>query len=365
MHGKEWIRQFEGTENKVFLTHDYEVNKVIASTRTIAIKRVTVSLWTQIKSRTFYTVAKNYFTSNGYIWYWQCSVQTYPMVFSLRTSDESYSDKDDPPVQQSSWGKVVTWHVCHMHVLLPIILFTTSTLASSGDRANEFQSCLGSCKSISCTEADAPASSLSLRLTRWTCEDYCKYECMQTITDKAIVTGENVQQYYGKWPFWRLGGIQEPASVLFSLLNLYGHARGLAQLRTKIPGNHPMKAYYRVWAFVNINAWIWSSIFHTRGMFLSTLMLQLSNQADSHQIHQSQKSWITFLRVSQSCTPSVIPVSACFISMLVRGINDFRPPVVRHLHPSCFHGSVFARFFISSTFHTFTSHLDSTIPTTW
>ena len=59
--------------------------------------------------------------------------------------------------------------------------------------------------------------------------------------------------------------MQEPASVLFSLMNLYAHMKGLESVKTRITDGHPMKGYYRLWALVNINAWIWSSVFHTRG----------------------------------------------------------------------------------------------------
>jgi len=100
-------------------------------------------------------------------------------------------------------------------------------------------------------------------LARWTCEDECKYKCMQAITDAAIIAGNPMQQYYGKWPFWRFAGMQEPASVLFSLLNLYMHTKGLKRLQ-RVPDSHPMKSYYQLWSVVNINAWIWSSVFHTR-----------------------------------------------------------------------------------------------------
>ncbi len=35
----------------------------------------------------------------------------------------------------------------------------------------------------------------------------------------------------GRWPFWRVGGLQEPGSVFFSLLNLLAHYCGLKALR--------------------------------------------------------------------------------------------------------------------------------------
>jgi post-GPI attachment to proteins factor 3 len=60
--------------------------------------------------------------------------------------------------------------------------------------------------------------------------------------------------------------MQEPASVAFSLLNLVFHIKGIGQLQQRIPDQHPMKWYYKMFAFVSMNAWVWSSVFHTRGV---------------------------------------------------------------------------------------------------
>jgi post-GPI attachment to proteins factor 3 len=136
-------------------------------------------------------------------------------------------------------------------------------LASSGDRSSGFASCIETCSTDRCQTPVIPP--LALRLTFWTCRDDCKYACMHEITSRDVEQGAPVQQYYGKWPFWRFAGMQEPAAVAFSLLNLWSHVRGMRKVQNKIPNNHPMKTYYLVWSFVSINAWFWSSIFHTRG----------------------------------------------------------------------------------------------------
>ncbi|KAH7928150.1 Per1-like protein [Leucogyrophana mollusca] len=146
-------------------------------------------------------------------------------------------------------------------LILSLVVFT---LASSGDRAPEFQNCVSACYADRCN----PFTSLpfALRLARWTCTDDCKYNCMHLITDRAIQNGSPVQQYHGKWPFWRFIGMQEPASVAFSLLNMWFHLQGARLIRQKLPSSHPMKSYYLTWALVSINAWIWSAVFHTRDL---------------------------------------------------------------------------------------------------
>ena len=154
--------------------------------------------------------------------------------------------------------------VVYLGLLLGFGLIPT-VLSSSGDRADDFQSCVSLCQTRTCNSLSSPPLSLALRLTRWTCIDDCKYQCMHLITDRAIQHGWPVQQYYGKWPFWRFAGIQEPASVLFSIFNFIGHFRGLRKIQTRVPESHPMKKYYIVFAFASMNAWVWSSVFHTRG----------------------------------------------------------------------------------------------------
>ncbi|KIJ25732.1 hypothetical protein M422DRAFT_38523 [Sphaerobolus stellatus SS14] len=141
----------------------------------------------------------------------------------------------------------------------------SGSIASSGDRDSSFTTCLSECELQNCLPPTGPVTlPLPLRLTRWSCIDDCKYTCMHDITAKAISNNDKVEQYYGKWPFWRLAGMQEPASVLFSLFNLWAHLRGLRTASRSIPKTHPMRNYYLGWGMLNVNAWVWSAVFHTR-----------------------------------------------------------------------------------------------------
>lgn len=146
------------------------------------------------------------------------------------------------------------------------LLAIATVSASSGDRASGFQACTSACVGGA---PDAPTCTLplALQLTQWMCLDDCRYKCMHAITEQAMQHGgtRRIHQYFGKWPFVRLAGMQEPASVLFSVLNLIAHVRGAALVRNKVPDGHPMKPFYLAWAFVGVNAWIWSAVFHTRG----------------------------------------------------------------------------------------------------
>jgi hypothetical protein len=148
------------------------------------------------------------------------------------------------------------------------LLLTTlalPALASSGDTSAGFQYCISRCDAANCQIIQPPVLPMTLRITRWTCMDNCKYVCMHQITDRDVINGNAIQQYHGKWPFWRFAGMQEPASVAFSLLNLLAHIRGAQKVTRRIPASHPMRRFYLAWSVVSCSAWIFSSIFHTRG----------------------------------------------------------------------------------------------------
>ncbi|KZT03471.1 Per1-like protein [Laetiporus sulphureus 93-53] len=153
-------------------------------------------------------------------------------------------------------------------LLTPLVLGTTlCARASFGDRADTYINCVSKCESRICHDLNwADSISLPMRITQWSCTDDCKYGCMHAITDLAVENSEPIQQYHGKWPFWRFAGMQEPASVVFSLLNMWVHIRGAMRIQRMVSDNHPMGSYYRRFALVSVNAWIWSSVFHTRDL---------------------------------------------------------------------------------------------------
>ena len=90
--------------------------------------------------------------------------------------------------------------------------------------------------------------------------------CQAVITDRRIAAGtpQPIVQYHGKWPFRRFLGIQEPMSVLFSLMNLAAHAHGLRRVRASIPASYPLRPYYVVFGYLGLAAWTFSVVFHTR-----------------------------------------------------------------------------------------------------
>ncbi|KAJ1549800.1 hypothetical protein HK096_010360 [Nowakowskiella sp. JEL0078] len=87
---------------------------------------------------------------------------------------------------------------------------------------------------------------------------------MRTITMQQQSQHQNVHQYFGKWPFRRFFGIQEPASVVFSLLNLNAHLHGLRRSMEHVPRRSVLFPWLIGNGVVGSASWIFSAIFHCR-----------------------------------------------------------------------------------------------------
>lgn len=199
----------------------------------------------------------------------------------------------------------------------------TGLAASSGNGQPSRKQCSPLCRqsSSSSTSGEVIVAPLALRLWRWDCPADCSYLCMWQ-AEASWPAGTPVQKYHGKWPFTRWLGMQEPASVLFSLLNLAAHALCLARLwrlqqrsspkgQQQLPkagqgpadggeiaagtgsgpdgqtcrddssklskgstvdskegiGSSTAYPYKWLWAgymLLSVNAWLWSAVFHSR-----------------------------------------------------------------------------------------------------
>lgn len=144
-------------------------------------------------------------------------------------------------------------------IVFLLLVFLSIAQASEGDDSPEFQACVEHCVQDECPNKVLP---IYLRLTLWSCPDDCRYNCMHEITAR----NDTVVQYYGKWPFYRFFGIQEPASVLFSMGNLCMHYHYLRIMQREIPDSNMMRPYSLGYAIVNLNTWISSSVFHSRDL---------------------------------------------------------------------------------------------------
>ncbi|ODV92585.1 hypothetical protein CANCADRAFT_89178 [Tortispora caseinolytica NRRL Y-17796] len=154
------------------------------------------------------------------------------------------------------------------------ILLACLACASDGDELGLFQLCVSDCVKDQCVNKEAQLP-LNLRLLLWDCESNCDYMCQRAVTADRIARGKEVLQFHGKWPFLRMYGMQEPASVLFSLMNLAAHVQGLLSLKTltsnKKISESAQYLYYSalIWGVAGINTWIWSAVFHARDTLIT------------------------------------------------------------------------------------------------
>ncbi|BEI90199.1 uncharacterized protein CcaverHIS019_0302690 [Cutaneotrichosporon cavernicola] len=152
--------------------------------------------------------------------------------------------------------------------LFALLALAGPALASSGDRHPSFKLCTSLCELKRC-ELHHPPLAWHLRALLWTCADDCAYVCGHRLTDEADAGRENYHQFFGKWAFHRIFGIQEPMSVIFSLGNLAVNYRGLLNVTKYVRDDNGLHPWLIVAALVQINTWFWSTIFHMRDLPLT------------------------------------------------------------------------------------------------
>ncbi|KAM8837879.1 post-GPI attachment to proteins factor 3 isoform 3-T3 [Spinachia spinachia] len=85
--------------------------------------------------------------------------------------------------------------------------------------------------------------------------------------------GYRVPQFHGKWPFTRFLCFEEPASALASLLNGLACLLMMLRYRSAVPRQSPMYRTVNAFSLVSLNAWFWSTVFHTRDTYLTEVTL--------------------------------------------------------------------------------------------
>ncbi|KAJ1501110.1 hypothetical protein HMI54_004897 [Coelomomyces lativittatus] len=151
---------------------------------------------------------------------------------------------------------------------------------SSGDRSFSYQACLRHC--VETKEGCPKPTDYFLQLFFWTCETNCQYLCMWKASTS---TSTPMEQYYGKWPFLRVFGMQEVVSVAMSVANGYQHYKGYQKLisltrksgsssyssSSTMPFSYQKQTMLMMippWVpwfyYASLNLWVWSSVFHAR-----------------------------------------------------------------------------------------------------
>lgn len=169
-----------------------------------------------------------------------------------------------------------------MRLLLYISLLVP-VFCSLGDNLPEFQNCKNHCDNYQCSgkkllsfsskykEDDFKINSVSFpfkQLFGWDCLSDCDYKCQQIITNIRASHEDPIVKFYGKWPFKRILGVTELASVVFSLLNLWINYHNFKKIVTQERRNSgPVKVMYKQYLgllMVSMIGWIFSTIFHIR-----------------------------------------------------------------------------------------------------
>ncbi|XP_069683726.1 post-GPI attachment to proteins factor 3 [Periplaneta americana] len=168
--------------------------------------------------------------------------------------------------------------ILEIFVIIGVVI--TNTHASIGDRSPYYRACLEKCSTANCTKDGvhfhssfgAQVQPLYLQLTKWTCQDECRYDCMWKTVEAFTNRNWAIPQFHGKWPFIRVFGIQEPASFLFSIFNFITHFVMLKQFRREVRKTSPMYWFWQVYALVCLNCWVWSTVFHIRDTPFTEMM---------------------------------------------------------------------------------------------
>lgn len=134
--------------------------------------------------------------------------------------------------------------------------------ASLGDNLPEFQSCLYQC--------DCHVIPQSIF---WSCPANCNYYCQQLITDQLESLNVPMVQFYGKWPFKRVLGVQEFFAMIFSIGNLYVNYKNLRIIYRQFKRNESeyktMYVQYLILLIVTCIGWSFSVIFHFKDTTMS------------------------------------------------------------------------------------------------
>jgi len=158
-----------------------------------------------------------------------------------------------------------------------LLVIVEDVVCSWGDSSAEYLSCKHKCITTNCTRESElidwqSRQPITEYLIGWSCHEDCGYECMWISAEIIYSKHSRVPQYHGRWPFVRILGMQEPASVIFSVMNLVANVYMINWFVKVVPSSAPMYGIWVLNSVIAINAWFWSSIFHTRDTYFTEMM---------------------------------------------------------------------------------------------
>lgn len=140
--------------------------------------------------------------------------------------------------------------------------------------------CLFSANDLSVNNTWYMQEPLYLQWKQLNCRSDCNYYCMMQRETERSTLGLSPVKYHGKWPFKRIYVFQEPVSAALSALNLMMQFVGWLSFFILVNYKLPLRPYskrtyyeytglWHIFGLLSMNAWFWSTIFHTRDFELT------------------------------------------------------------------------------------------------
>jgi hypothetical protein len=157
-------------------------------------------------------------------------------------------------------------------LLFLLLLLPTLCFSSIGDKFSYFQDCTGFCR----RDFECPNFYFAYTWTTspcFQCRQKCIFETVQIFQEK----GWKIPQFFGKWPFLafylNFGPlfflIQEPASTIFSLLNLLAVYKMYKRIVREVDEEFRIKSVWKGYGCAGMAVWICSALFHSRDFWLT------------------------------------------------------------------------------------------------
>lgn len=157
-------------------------------------------------------------------------------------------------------------------IIIIFVCIPTLTFASIGDKFSYFQDCVGFCR----RDFGCPNYNFAYSWTTspcFQCRQKCIFETVQIFHESNWKT----PQFFGKWPFSALYFdfgpvfllIQEPASTVFSLLNLWAVYKMYKRISSEVDDEFRMKNVWKGYAWSGMVVWICSALFHSRDFWIT------------------------------------------------------------------------------------------------
>lgn len=206
------------------------------------------------------------------------------------------------------------------------ILIVATVLSSSGDMDPMYRNCILGCD---CVQEDsgegysvfAASMLIGYIFPALNCYESCSYDCMQSITKMRISKGHSILKYYGHWPVTRHFDMEEPASAIFSMLNCLPHLSYLLGRVCKEAENtqYYMTKWLNVLTFVSLNAWVTSTLYHSKKTTVSSRV-----DYASALLLLSYSLWVALRRIwAKYANPSAVSVAfTVYMSIVTYRIRD-------------------------------------------